>query len=759
MRNIDRANILGLASGAAMAAGSLLAPAASAAPEAHEARHQLNANGPALSANLGRATLELNQILSEAGPNSCLAIDLGEQMGIGPKKTTEREQFVKAGEFKLIAKVIASNQDYPTALACEGTRPGKTGNNTVQSLSFKVAAKEVPKGEAKLFKRTAVGYVIKDAVLARNDEAILSEKRSPKNSEVIKKAFHTQVNFGLINSTENTATNILTCAKDSVPNPYNQASLNSGIQRTVNNILSRKFIINGSSSFNNFQEAYHHRQSIIKNDLNNTYNNDKLDAAACLVNIDPSKLSISPVSQAKLTSREVWLPTQGCSAYLIENGTVPVGIDTARHCFLNSSGQLDSVTGPNGQPEISLYYPLIVASGSNTGNMTPIGDITDLYITPQNNNDYVIGTFAGQDMASVIAQNQADSLTPEQISQLTIGTQFDVGGMPAFQGTNSGLPSMQYTSEAYIGTGSNINVTNGSGSIVETLSSALIAASVKNNFEDAVVPGDSGSGIIDDSNQKLVAITTAAADFNTLPSTTPAQGEANQANFQNSYGVNLTGYASAEIISQTPPSAAEGAINYPVNVAANLPPTAEVALYDFIYNFANPTYTRNVINGLLYDGKQYINDPAYVYDPTSDTLILAGYNIASQSAYFTYYLNAAQVMQTFSVYPESGQTAPSLITSTGNLTANSTTDSFVDPNGLNIGQTYGTTIPMPSTPPYTVAMNSSGQPVFTAIPLKPAPTTTTTTTVTTSTAMSSSVKSFNIAAGNSASSTQATAKG
>jgi len=162
---LNRGTALGFATGTMLALGGLVMPAASA-----EAKG-LNNAGPNLPSNLAEADYQLHAELDEEGPNSCLAIEIGQSLGINTE--TGRASYLTSGNISLIKKVVATNAKDPGEVGCTGQTPVKVANTQSRSPAYTIAAIQVPAASNKYVQKTKAGYMLKNAVIRQAGENAL----------------------------------------------------------------------------------------------------------------------------------------------------------------------------------------------------------------------------------------------------------------------------------------------------------------------------------------------------------------------------------------------------------------------------------------------------------------------------------------------------------------------------------------------------------------------------------------------------------
>lgn len=98
--------------------------------------------GPALSGNLGTANQQFDEVLRVSGPNSPLAISVGDRLGI--TTAAGRAKYITPANIDLRRKRKVSNREFPINTASNGSSPVLVRNNHPTSEVFTVAADTLP---------------------------------------------------------------------------------------------------------------------------------------------------------------------------------------------------------------------------------------------------------------------------------------------------------------------------------------------------------------------------------------------------------------------------------------------------------------------------------------------------------------------------------------------------------------------------------------------------------------------------------------
>lgn len=232
---------LGIASGALLAAGNLGPAAANAAPEyspAQAADGQLSAAphegiadshltvppallrayrtesgrialtlpsiggsvlenaSPDLSSNRRKADRQLDAVLAAEGPDSCLASEIAQSLGL--RSVAARVRYVTAANIRLVKEVAAPASTYRAEIGCSDEAPVKTLNRHGRSTAYQLAAERLPRGTARFARKTGDGYVARHAVLrpAGGNVLTAADGRLPKHS--IAPSIDADVGYGVL---------------------------------------------------------------------------------------------------------------------------------------------------------------------------------------------------------------------------------------------------------------------------------------------------------------------------------------------------------------------------------------------------------------------------------------------------------------------------------------------------------------------------------------------------------------------------------
>lgn len=348
-------------------------------------------------------------------------------------------------------------------------------------------------------------------------------------------------------------------------------------------------------------------------------------------------------AQNFMEANTVYLTGIGCSGTIIREGNSfngkPVGVAFAKHCgFIPNTPPLvpwtsaKYIVGSNHE-EYTLKSTMIAETGTNSDNLSPIGEIKQV-IVPEDSNissDKAFGILPGATASQVLNSYNSESLSQNEIaSQLIPGkSMVYMRGWPTNQRNNiKGALLAQEFAMPYLGT---ITSSNDTGEILPMVITAI--PKIDSKTDGAVCSfGASGAGgfIIENGQPKLVG--TLSAFWGLVPligsvDTTIYNNKTNplydKAYFEslfpnvdwNNYsavcGFSYQSYNKHKVVNVVPNLG---------NVPGHIQPQIE-ALYKEQELFVNPNYTRTIIDGSVVVNSEYTSKTGQPVNVTVGTII------------------------------------------------------------------------------------------------------------------------------------------
>lgn len=436
-----------------------------------------------------------------------------------------------------------------------------------------------------------------------------------------------------------------------------------------------------------------------------------------LKNFNLAAMSLIPANVAeKMHQDTVWV--LGSSGSLIRNqNNTPIGVLTDEHQLELTPNIAQLSTDSSGQPVLKAQAPILAWAGDVFKDLTPVGQVREFYTNLSSNSasDYAIGVFNGSTLAEVEANIPQMPLS--QVNTLPQGTiLYFSGWTDRYQ---SSLPT-QYIRQSFamgvLGV-SNEAISNGKQTYLRSIT-ALDTASPLNTNGAEVGPGQSGAVAVAGINGKIVyvGVLSAASQVSQdyLGFNSPNTIATNKAYIENKFTVDLTGFATENILSVVPPFPDNGAsivkVESPQNVNFGGPAMLKKNYLSQGIFYNQP---RQIIDGVVKistaSGDSWIEKPVVYHDASSDSTLLVYYDPERSNGLGMIILDGTNNLADVSVYSYTNH-LPALVNSTGNiLPAGSNAKQFTDTNNQQFGE-YGNYDPNytvnSTVPPYGLTINN-----------------------------------------------------
>jgi len=415
--------------------------------------------------------------------------------------------------------------------------------------------------------------------------------------------------------------------------------------------------------------------------------------------------------QSYVNKNTVYLYGDGCSGSLLRpNGnpnSAPVGVTFAKHCGFvtdpttSSNGKAPLLSSVNGST-YDVRSNIIVESGEDQDNMSPIGAITEVITADGLGNDYALGVLPGATAEEVVKAYQSEHLSSSDINNLTPGkSKIFMRGWPVNQKetTPNDMTAQQFEM-TYIGKVAT-NVSSG-----QRLNLLVVAIPKGENNDSSVCSfGASGSSgiVLENGKPQIVGSLSAFWGFENLYGGTDVSNynpsgdladikedfpDVDWSKYVAACGFNYEIPESTTSIQIVPSSSAIPGEGSPMNEA----------VYQAGLDFSDPDSSRTIVNGIAQvsfpdKGGQYgevemsINNPLISIGVNGD-IMLGYYNSPGMVSAVDVSPDSGAILN---FYPNEPDTSIDTEVSTGNLIYPSTNNndfqvgSLKDSNGLSFG--------------------------------------------------------------------------
>jgi hypothetical protein len=446
MSRMMNALVLPAAAAAAGAFGgsAIEASAASAAQNPFGAQEAttglLNDFGPAYSTNLATANQELDERLSEEGPNGCTAEAIAEVAGI--TTAAGRAKYITPGNVSFKDLRNVTNQQYPNnAGATNSCTPVEIPNQHSSSLAFDVEFNSLPKSSQNRAKRLSNGALeLVDGVIrqACGGNPLTNGHRVKQQHKQVTPNTNLNVSVGVIQAavqfapsvatSESSSSSTITCPDGTTvsvvdsANAQAQASAEaSAIASTLGNIEGETFEISGENmTFTQFQQEFTQDVATAEGELTAA-------AAQAATNVSTTANSSSNLSAEcgstptpPITPTPPQTPTESVTETELTTSE-PVFPDSPEQLCVDAEQVNTDSSGHKSTSVPVVTFKVVSGEGTDSGIYgDQDGDPNHLCVTFTSGPDY-----GQQSEIDATASSNDGGIEPPVVQKFTIATQQD----------------------------------------------------------------------------------------------------------------------------------------------------------------------------------------------------------------------------------------------------------------------------------------------------------------------------------------------
>ena len=424
---------------------------------------------------------------------------------------------------------------------------------------------------------------------------------------------------------------------------------------------------------------------------------------------------ITEVPQKIIDTNAAYIPTLGCSGYIIRDpvSTKPIGVATSEHCHLrdnNMTGDMRRIIGSDGNNYISPNTPLEVMVGSKANTMKTVGIIRELYLIRSGDNsvDVALGTFLDKSsngqkhpVDQVIDAYNNSRLTDSEIGNLKPGVNVYLSGWPQAQPNKA--PWKPWERQDFV-----LKILGVDNTLIWPYS-LLWTAAHKTNDGAVCSFGDSGGQgfVMEDGKPHSLGVLGAFYDFtgslfegsNGMFSYSQKEMDDWRLTLESLFKTSLSGFdAVCGFAYQTPYQLGTGTYVEVSNHYADIPGYKDNLIYNSRKDFFDEKISETVLDASIDIGTagkpDWIYKPIIFNDSISNSMVVGYYSKDAIDGLKLVYVSSHILFGKGTWYSTSGLKYPF---------QGESIDSFIDQNGLTFGQEYGRASPPNSDNKYLLA--------------------------------------------------------